>query len=108
MRRCNEIQQKTNTEDWNYILTDLNTTDYLSREILLGSPNVQSSWFTGLSFKEITSICNFVKWKWQNTTETTAVNYYQELNAYTTEVNQLATNTGCSTIFGNISRRGKK
>ena len=62
MRRCNETQQKTNTEDWNYILTDLNTTDVLSREILSESQNVPSSWFTGLNFiKETTSIYNCVK-----------------------------------------------
>ena len=43
MRRCNEIRQNTNVEDWNYIPTDLNIADVLSRGILLENPDVVSS-----------------------------------------------------------------
>ena len=41
----NKIRQNTNADDWNYIPTDLNMVDVLSRGILLENPDVLSSWF---------------------------------------------------------------
>ena len=60
MRRCNEIQQNTDVEDWNYIPTDLNMTDVLSGGILIENPDMLSSWFAGPNFiKEASLIYNF-------------------------------------------------
>ena len=85
MRRCNEIRQNTNVEDWNYIPTDLNIADVLSRGILLENPDVLSSWFTGPNFmKEASSIYNFESSENdRNTTEAATANPYHELNVYT-------------------------
>ena len=101
MRRCNEIRQNTNVEDWNYIPTDLNIADVLSRGILLENPDVLSSWFTGPNFmKEASSIYNFESSENdRNTTEAATANLYQELNAYTSEVKSAVTNTSRLTIF---------
>ena len=60
MRRCSEIRQNTNVEGWNYIPTDLNIADFLSRGILLETPQVLSSWLTGPDFmNEASSIHSF-------------------------------------------------
>ena len=101
MRRCNEIRQNTNVEDWNYIPTDLNIADVLSRGILLENPDVLSSWFTGPNFmKDASSIYSFESGENdRNTTETTVANPYQELNVYTSEVKSAVTNTSRPTIF---------
>ena len=101
MRRCNEIKQKTNVEDWNYIPTDLNIADLLSRGILLENPDELPSWFTGPNFmKKANSIYDFESSeKGRNTTETTAGNPYEDLNVYTSEVKSAVTNASHPTIF---------
>ena len=101
MRRCNEIRQNTNVEDWNYIPTDLNIADVLSRGILLENPDVLSSWFTGPNFmKEASSIYNFESSENdRNTTEAATANPYHELNVYTSEVKSAVKNTSRPTIF---------
>ena len=88
MRRCNEIRQNINLQDWNYIPTDLNIDDVLSQGILLENLDVRSSWFTGPNFmKEASLIYNFESSENdRDTTETAAANPYQELNVYTSEV----------------------
>ena len=88
MRKCNNIRENTNVEDRNYIPTDLNIADSLSRGILEMDPEVLPSWFTGPNFmKEDSSIYNFESSENdRNTTETGAANPYQELNVYTSEV----------------------
>ena len=100
-RRCNKIRQNTNVEDWNYIPTDLNTADVLSRGILLENPNVLSSLFTGPNFmREASSIYNFESSENdRNTTEAATANPYPELNVYTSEVKSAVKNTSCPTIF---------
>ena len=79
IRRCNEIRQNTNVEDWNYIHTDLNIADVLSQGILLANPDMLSSWFTGPNFmKEASSIYNFESSENDgNTTEAATANLYQ-------------------------------
>ena len=101
MRRCNEIRQNTNVEDWNYIPTDLNIADVLSQGILLENPEVLSSWFTGPnSMKEASSSYNFeLSENVRNTTEAATVNLYHELNIYTCEVKSAVKNTSRPTIF---------
>ena len=81
MRRCNEIKQNTNIEDWNYIPTDLNIADVLSRGILLENPDALPSWFTGPNFmKEASSIYNFESSENdRNTTETVTENCNKNL-----------------------------
>ena len=60
MRRCSEIRQNTNVEGWNYIPTDLNIADFLSRGILLETPEVLSSWLTVPDFtNKASSIYSF-------------------------------------------------
>ena len=110
MRRCNEIRQNTNVEDWNYIPTDLNIADVLSRGILLENPDVLSSWFTGPNFmKEASSIYNFESTENErNTIETATANPYQKLNVYTSEVKSAVTNTSRTTIFWEYYYRGIK
>ena len=101
MRRCNEIRQNTNVEDWNYIPTDLNIADALSLGILLENPDVLSSWLTGSNFmKEASSIYNFESSENDsNTTETATANPYQELNVYISEVRSAVINTSLPTIY---------
>ena len=101
MGRCNEIKQNTNVEDWNYIPTDLNIADVLSRGILLENLDVRSSWFTGQNvMKEAYAIYNSESSEnGRNTTETAAANPYEELNVYTSEVKSAVKNTSFPTIF---------
>ena len=101
MRRCNEIRQNTNVEDWNYIPTDLNIADLLSCGILLENLDVLSSWFAGPKFiKEASSVYNFQSNEnGRNTTETAAANQYQDLNVYKSEVKIAVPNISPPTIF---------
>ena len=87
MRRCNEIRQNTNVDDWNYIPTNLNIAEVLSHGILLENPEELSSWFTGLYFiKKAKSIYNFQSGENGRNTSETAATLYQELNVYTSKV----------------------
>ena len=101
MRRCYEIRQNTNVEDWNYIPTDLNIADLLSSGILLENLDVLSSWFAGPKFiKEASSVYNYQSNEnGRNTTETAAANQYQDLNVYTSEVKIAVPNISPPTIF---------
>ena len=101
IRRYNEIRQNTNVEDWNYIPTDLNIADVLSRGILLENPDVLSSRFTSPNFmNEASSIYNFESSENDsNTTEAATANPYHELNVYTSEVKSAVKNTSRPTIF---------
>ena len=101
IRRCNEIRQNANVEDWNHIPTDLNIADFLSRGILLENSDMLSSWFTGPNFiKQASSIYNFdSNENGRNTTETAAINQYQDLNVYISEVKSTVPNTSRRTIF---------
>ena len=50
MRRCNEIRENTEINEWRYIPTDLNIADILSRGITTENPNLLDSWFIGPTF----------------------------------------------------------
>ena len=106
MRRCNEISQNTNAEDWNYIPSDLNIADVLSSRIQSENPDVLSSWFPGPNFmKEANSVYNFeLSENDRNTTEIALENPYQELKVYTYKVKSAVSNKWKSPYYSSSNK----
>ena len=95
MRRCYQIRQNTNLEDWKYISTDLNIADVLPCGIILENLDVLLSWFAGQNFIKDDSLV----FNGKNTNEIAAVNRYQKLVVYPFDVKPAPPNTSRPTIF---------